>query len=72
MLALGEVLVNLILFNDRVRDEFEPLPSLATRGAGVCNGCQMMSNPRERIRVALVADVLCVTPPIASKARFSL
>ncbi len=40
-------------------------------GAGVCNGCQMMSNLRELILVASCGHVLCVTPPIALK-RFSL
>ncbi|PVF10756.1 hypothetical protein DBO95_28590, partial [Yersinia pestis] len=46
----GEGWAKSILFNDRVRDEFEAFFHRPTTLAlGVCNGCQMMSNLRELI-----------------------
>lgn len=50
VLGAGEGWAKSILFNHRVRDEFETFfyrPQ--TLALGVCNGCQMMSNLRELI-----------------------
>lgn len=50
VLGAGEGWAKSILFNDRVRDEFEAFFHRPTTLAlGVCNGCQMMSNLRELI-----------------------
>ena len=47
----GEGWAKSILFNERVRDEFEAFfHRPQTLALGVCNGCQMMSNLRELIR----------------------
>lgn len=46
----GEGWAKSILFNERVRDEFEAFfHRPQTLALGVCNGCQMMSNLRELI-----------------------
>ena len=53
VLGAGEGWAKSILFNDRVRDEFATFfHRPQTLALGVCNGCQMMSNLRELIRVA--------------------
>ncbi|EEQ11289.1 Phosphoribosylformylglycinamidine synthase [Yersinia mollaretii ATCC 43969] len=50
VLGAGEGWAKSILFNDRVRDEFEAFfHHPETLALGVCNGCQMMSNLRELI-----------------------
>lgn len=50
VLGAGEGWAKSILFNPRVRDEFEDFFSRPqTLALGVCNGCQMMSNLRELI-----------------------
>ncbi|WP_145476167.1 phosphoribosylformylglycinamidine synthase [Yersinia similis] len=50
VLGAGEGWAKSILFNARVRDEFEAFFHRPTTLAlGVCNGCQMMSNLRELI-----------------------
>ncbi len=50
MLGAGEGWAKSILFNSRVRDEFETFfHRPQTLALGVCNGCQMMSNLRELI-----------------------
>ena len=50
VLGAGEGWAKSILFNERVRDEFESFfHRPQTLALGVCNGCQMMSNLRELI-----------------------
>ncbi|WP_145505155.1 phosphoribosylformylglycinamidine synthase [Yersinia alsatica] len=50
VLGAGEGWAKSILFNNRVRDEFEAFfHRPETLALGVCNGCQMMSNLRELI-----------------------
>jgi phosphoribosylformylglycinamidine synthase len=50
VLGAGEGWAKSILFNDRVRDEFETFfHRPETLALGVCNGCQMMSTLRELI-----------------------
>lgn len=50
VLGAGEGWAKSILFNQRVRDEFETFfHRPQTLALGVCNGCQMMSNLRELI-----------------------
>ncbi len=50
VLGAGEGWAKSILFNDRVRDEFETFFHRPhTLALGVCNGCQMMSNLRDLI-----------------------
>lgn len=50
VLGAGEGWAKSILFNRRVRDEFETFfHRPQTLALGVCNGCQMMSNLRELI-----------------------
>ncbi|WP_312973264.1 phosphoribosylformylglycinamidine synthase [Atlantibacter sp.] len=50
VLGAGEGWAKSILFNNRVRDEFETFfHRPQTLALGVCNGCQMMSNLREVI-----------------------
>lgn len=50
VLGAGEGWAKSILFNNRVRDEFESFfHRPQTLALGVCNGCQMMSNLRELI-----------------------
>ncbi len=50
VLGAGEGWAKSILFNPRVRDEFEAFFHRSqTLALGVCNGCQMMSNLRELI-----------------------
>lgn len=50
VLGAGEGWAKSILFNTRVRDEFETFfHRPQTLALGVCNGCQMMSNLRELI-----------------------
>ncbi|MCX8956805.1 phosphoribosylformylglycinamidine synthase [Erwinia psidii] len=50
VLGAGEGWAKSILFNNRVRDEFETFFHRSqTLALGVCNGCQMMSNLRELI-----------------------
>ncbi|WNN43343.1 phosphoribosylformylglycinamidine synthase [Winslowiella toletana] len=50
VLGAGEGWAKSILFNSRVRDEFETFfHRPQTLALGVCNGCQMMSNLRELI-----------------------
>ena len=50
VLGAGEGWAKSILFNERVRDEFEDFfHRPQTLALGVCNGCQMMSNLRELI-----------------------
>ncbi|WP_421506756.1 phosphoribosylformylglycinamidine synthase [Erwinia rhapontici] len=50
VLGAGEGWAKSILFNARVRDEFETFfHRPQTLALGVCNGCQMMSNLRELI-----------------------
>ncbi len=50
VLGAGEGWAKSILFNNRVRDEFETFfHRPQTLALGVCNGCQMMSNLRELI-----------------------
>ncbi len=50
VLGAGEGWAKSILFNSRVRDEFETFfHRPETLALGVCNGCQMMSNLRELI-----------------------
>ncbi len=50
VLGAGEGWAKSILFNSRVRDEFETFfHRPQTLALGVCNGCQMMSNLRELV-----------------------
>lgn len=50
VLGAGEGWAKSVLFNDRVRDEFEDFfHRPQTLALGVCNGCQMMSNLKELI-----------------------
>ena len=50
VLGAGEGWAKSILFNNRVRDEFETFfHRPQTLALGVCNGCQMMSNLRELV-----------------------
>lgn len=50
VLGAGEGWAKSVLFNNRVRDEFEQFFNRPqTLALGVCNGCQMMSNLRELI-----------------------
>lgn len=50
VLGAGEGWAKSILFNDRVRDQFETFFNRPdTLSLGVCNGCQMMSNLSELI-----------------------
>lgn len=50
VLGAGEGWAKSILFNNRVRDQFETFfHRPQTLALGVCNGCQMMSNLRELI-----------------------
>ncbi len=50
VLGAGEGWAKSILFNPRVRDQFESFfHRPQTLALGVCNGCQMMSNLRELI-----------------------
>ena len=50
VLGAGEGWAKSILFNERVRDEFETFfHRPQTLALGVCNGCQMMSNLRDLI-----------------------
>ncbi|HEY2451660.1 MAG TPA: phosphoribosylformylglycinamidine synthase [Scandinavium sp.] len=50
VLGAGEGWAKSIMFNDRVRDEFETFfHRPQTLALGVCNGCQMMSNLRDLI-----------------------
>jgi phosphoribosylformylglycinamidine synthase len=50
VLGAGEGWAKSILFNNRVRDEFEEFFNRPqTLALGVCNGCQMMSNLKELI-----------------------
>ncbi|WP_426447912.1 phosphoribosylformylglycinamidine synthase [Siccibacter colletis] len=50
VLGAGEGWAKSILFNERVRDEFQTFfHRPQTLALGVCNGCQMMSNLRELI-----------------------
>ncbi|XPE39899.1 phosphoribosylformylglycinamidine synthase subunit PurQ [Shigella flexneri] len=68
VLGAGEGWAKSILFNNRVRDEFETFfHRPQTLALGVCNGCQMMSNLRELIPEATCGRALCVTTPTALK-----
>lgn len=68
VLGAGEGWAKSILFNNRVRDEFETFfHRPQTLALGVCNGCQMMSNLRELIEEATCGRALCVTIPTALK-----
>lgn len=50
VLGAGEGWAKSVLFNERVRDEFEEFfHRPQTLALGVCNGCQMMSNLKELI-----------------------
>ncbi|MGY2797104.1 phosphoribosylformylglycinamidine synthase [Ewingella americana] len=50
VLGAGEGWAKSVLFNDRVREEFEDFfHRPQTLALGVCNGCQMMSNLKELI-----------------------
>ncbi len=50
VLGAGEGWAKSVLFNDRVRDEFEDFfHHPQTLALGVCNGCQMMSNLKDII-----------------------
>ncbi len=50
VLGAGEGWAKSVLFNDRVREEFEEFfHRPQTLALGVCNGCQMMSNLKELI-----------------------
>lgn len=60
VLGAGEGWAKSILFNNRVRDEFETFfHRPQTLALGVCNGCQMMSNLRELIPGKRPVAALC-------------
>jgi phosphoribosylformylglycinamidine synthase len=68
VLGAGEGWAKSILFNERVRDEFETFfHRPQTLALGVCNGCQMMSNLRELIPGSEPGRALCVTSLTALK-----
>lgn len=67
VLGAGEGWAKSILFNNRVRDEFETFSIARKRWRWACNGCQMMSNLRELILEATCGRALCVTTPIVLK-----
>ncbi|TCV92215.1 phosphoribosylformylglycinamidine synthase [Biostraticola tofi] len=73
VLGAGEGWAKSILFNTRVRDEFEAFflrPQ--TLALGVCNGCQMMSNLRELIPGAELWPRFVRNRSERFEARFSL
>ena len=66
VLGAGEGWAKSILFNERVRDEFEAFfHRPQTLALGVCNGCQMMSNLRELIPAPNTGRASCATYRIA-------
>lgn len=73
VLGAGEGWAKSILFNPRVRDEFEAFFNRPqTLALGVCNGCQMMSNLRELIPGADLWPRFVRNKSERFEARFSL
>lgn len=73
VLGAGEGWAKSILFNSRVRDEFEAFFSQPqTLALGVCNGCQMLSNLRELIPGAELWPRFVRNKSERFEARFSL
>lgn len=73
VLGAGEGWAKSILFNLRVRDEFEAFfHKPHTLALGVCNGCQMMSNLRELIPGAELWPRFVGNKSERFEARFSL
>lgn len=73
VLGAGEGWAKSILFNPRVRDEFEAFFNRPqTLALGVCNGCQMMSNLRELIPGAELWPRFVRNKSERFEARFSL
>lgn len=73
VLGAGEGWAKSILFNPRVRDEFETFFNRADSfGLGVCNGCQMMSNLHELIPGAEAWPHFVYNRSEQFEARFSL
>ncbi len=73
VLGAGEGWAKSILFNPRVRDEFEAFFHRAqTLALGVCNGCQMMSNLRDLIPGAELWPRFVRNKSERFEARFSL
>ncbi|OZI14219.1 phosphoribosylformylglycinamidine synthase [Sodalis-like symbiont of Philaenus spumarius] len=73
VLGAGEGWAKSVLFNPRVRDEFEAFfHRPQTLALGVCNGCQMMSNLRELIPGAELWPRFVRNKSERFEARFSL
>lgn len=73
VLGAGEGWAKTILFNNKLRDEFERFFSRNDSfGLGVCNGCQMMSNLRELIPGAELWPHFVRNKSEQFEARFSL
>jgi phosphoribosylformylglycinamidine synthase len=73
VLGAGEGWAKTILFNNKLRDEFEQFFSRNDSfGLGVCNGCQMMSNLRELIPGAELWPHFVRNKSEQFEARFSL
>ncbi|WP_413737484.1 phosphoribosylformylglycinamidine synthase [Sodalis sp. RH21] len=73
VLGAGEGWAKSILFNSRVRDEFEAFfHRPQTLALGVCNGCQMMSNLRELVPGADLWPRFVRNKSERFEARFSL
>lgn len=73
VLGAGEGWAKSILFNPRVRDEFEAFFHRAdTLALGVCNGCQMMSNLRDLVPGADLWPRFVRNKSERFEARFSL
>lgn len=73
VLGAGEGWAKSILFNARVRDEFETFfHRPQTLALGVCNGCQMMSNLRELIPGSSLWPRFVRNDSDRFEARFSL
>jgi len=73
VLGAGEGWAKSILFNPRVRDEFEAFFHRSqTLALGVCNGCQMMSNLRDLIPGAELWPRFVRNKSERFEARFSL
>ncbi|MXP56604.1 phosphoribosylformylglycinamidine synthase [Pantoea sp. Mhis] len=73
VLGAGEGWAKSILFNERVRNEFEKFFQRSqTLALGVCNGCQMLSNLRELISGSKLWPRFVLNQSQRFEARFSL